>query len=46
MKPVCRCKVCGNQRPGVCNQTVFGLNLEIKDNKTVVHGELRKGPVK
>lgn len=40
MKPVC--KICNNTRPGVCNQTLFGLNAESRNGTVVIHGELKK----
>lgn len=39
MKPVC--KVCGNTRPDQCNQTVFGMNVEIRNGVPVIHGEFK-----
>lgn len=43
MKPVTvTCKICGNKRPGVCVNTLFGLNVQEDKETVIIHGDLRK----
>lgn len=37
----CKCRL--GHAPGACAQTLFGINVEVRNGVAVLHGELRKG---